>query len=71
MKTVQLAARHPRSQIIVGGASGDPQLFLIREGRRHAIATGEWCARNQYLATDITLVEDNVILEIPVGDIIS
>lgn len=68
---IQLAAHHPRSQVLVGGISGDPQLFLIRDGRRHAIASGEWCARNQYLASDITLVEDSVILEIPVGDVIN
>ena len=68
---VQLAAHHPRSQIIVGGTSGDAQLFLIRDGRRHAIASGEWCARNEYFATDITLVEDGVIFEIPPGEIIS
>ena len=67
---VQLAEAHPRSEIIVRGASGHPQLFLVRGGRRHFIATLEWCERNDYMERDVTLVEDKVILEIPEGDIL-
>ncbi len=67
---IQLAENHPRSEVIVRGVSGHPQLFLVREGRRHFIATLEWCERHDYAERDVTLVEDSVILEIPEGDIL-
>jgi ABC-type polysaccharide/polyol phosphate transport system ATPase subunit len=67
---IQLAENHPRHEVIVRGSSGNPQLFLVREGRRHFIATTEWCERYQYAERDVTLVEDSVILEIPEGDIL-
>ena len=51
-------------------SSGHPQLFLIRDGRRHFIASLEWCQRNEYVESDVTLVEDSVIQEIPEGDIL-
>jgi ABC-type polysaccharide/polyol phosphate transport system ATPase subunit len=68
---IQLAKSSPRSEVLVRGTSGLPQLFIIREGRSHAIASPDWCARNQYVADDITLVDDSVILEIPAGEILS
>jgi len=68
---IKLAEGNARGEVLVGGTSGQPQLFIIRDGRRHAIASADWCERNQYVAADITLVEDSVILEIPVGDILS
>jgi ABC-type polysaccharide/polyol phosphate transport system ATPase subunit len=67
---IQLAENHPRSEVIVRGVSGHPQLFLVRDGRRHFIASLEWCERYNYVESDVTLVEDSVILEIPEGDIL-
>ena len=67
---IKLAEGHPRSEVIVRGSSGHPQLYLVREGRRHFIASLEWCQRNDYAARDVTLVDDSVILEIPEGDIL-
>jgi hypothetical protein len=55
----------------VRGTSGKPQLFIIRDGHCHPIATSEWTERHQYVASDITLVEDRVISEIPTGHILS
>lgn len=68
---IHLAEGSPRNEVIVRGTSGHPQLFLVREGRRHAIATLEWCERHDYVAADVTLVEDSVILELPSGEILS
>jgi ABC-type polysaccharide/polyol phosphate transport system ATPase subunit len=69
-EVIQSAEGHPRNEIIVRGVSGHPQLFLVRGGRRHFIATLEWCERHDYQARDVTLVEDSVILEIPEGDVL-
>ncbi len=68
---IELAKSNARGEVLVGGTSGSPLLYLIREARRHAIASGEWCARNGYESADIVLVEDRVILEIPAGDVIN
>lgn len=67
---VQLAEQHPRREVIVRSSTGHPQLFLVREGRRHYIASLEWCERHDYVERDVTLVEDSVIQEIPEGDIL-
>jgi ABC-type multidrug transport system ATPase subunit len=67
---IQSAERHPRREVVVRGVSGHPQLYLVRDGRRHFIGSLEWCARNNYVDRDVTLVEDSVILEIPEGDIL-
>jgi hypothetical protein len=68
---IQLAECSPRSEVIVRGSSGNPQLFLVRDGRRHFIATTEWCNRHDYVERDVTLVDDSVILELPEGDVLS
>ncbi len=68
---IELAESHPRSEVIVRGTSGSPQLFLVREGRRHFIASIAWCERHDYAEKDVTLVEDRVILEIPPGDVLT
>lgn len=68
---IYLAESHPRREIIVRGASGHPQLFLVRDGRRHFIGSLAWCERNEYVERDVILVEDNVILELPEGDILT
>ena len=67
---IQLAEANPRSEIMVRGTSGSPQLFLVREGRRHYVGSLEWCERNEYTASDVTVAEDSVIIEIPEGDIL-
>lgn len=68
---VQLAQGHPRGQIMVRGTSGHPQLFLVREGRCHAIASPDWPERHEYVLADVMLIEDSVILEIPTGDVLT
>ena len=65
------ARNHPRGEILVGGISGRPQLFIVRDGRRHSIASPDWCQLHEYEASDITLVDDSVILEIPDGYVLS
>jgi ABC-type multidrug transport system ATPase subunit len=67
---VQLAETSHRGEVVVRGTSGHPQLFLVKDGRRHFIASLEWCERQQYVESDVTLVEDSVILEIPEGEIL-
>lgn len=67
---IKSADEHPRNEIIVRGISGHPRLFLIKEGRRHLIASVEWCQRHDYADRDVTLVEDSVILELPEGDLL-
>jgi len=68
---IQLAENHQRGEVVVRGTSGHPQLFLVRDGRRHYIASLEWCERENYVESDVTMVEDSVILEIPEGDILT
>jgi hypothetical protein len=56
---------------MVRGTSGHPQLFLVREGRCHAIASPDWPERHEYVLADVMLIEDSVILEIPAGDVLT
>ena len=67
---IALADTNPRREILLQGISGHPQLYLVRGGRRHAIATAEWTVRNEYTMKDVLIVDDNVILQIPEGEVI-
>jgi ABC-type polysaccharide/polyol phosphate transport system ATPase subunit len=68
---LELAASHDRGEVLVRGSSGDEQLYLIRGGRRHWIGSMRWCEEHGYGAPDVILVADEVIREVPVGDVLS
>jgi len=64
---VEMAQANVRGEIIVQGTSRHPQLYLIRDGRRHAIVSSEWTVRQNYTGKDIVMVDDDVILQITEG----
>jgi ABC-type polysaccharide/polyol phosphate transport system ATPase subunit len=66
---VTLAESHARGEIIVRGTSGDATLFVIRDGRRHYVSTLDWCHRVGYTSEDVLAVEDEVIQQVPEGDV--
>jgi ABC-type polysaccharide/polyol phosphate transport system ATPase subunit len=66
---VTLAASHARGELLVRMSSGGEQLFVIRDGRRHPIATADWCARVGYTGKDIVSVDDDVLVQVPEGEI--
>jgi ABC-2 type transport system ATP-binding protein len=68
---VELAKSNGRGEVLVGGTSGSPLLYIVRDGRRHAIASPNWCAQHNYSSEDIVRVEDRVILEIADGNVIT
>lgn len=68
---VLLAAASTRGELLVRCSSGNPLLYLIRDGRRHAVLTQEWCARNEYTGKDLVTVDDEVILQVAEGDALS
>jgi Methyltransferase domain len=67
---VDLAQSNLRGEIIVQGTSGHPQIYLIRDGRRHAISSPEWTMRHEYGGKDIIVVDDAVIFQIAEGEIL-
>jgi ABC-type polysaccharide/polyol phosphate transport system ATPase subunit len=68
---VELAQANPRGEVVVQGTSGHPQLYLIRDGRRHAIVSPEWTVRHEYTGKDVVVVDDAVILQIAEGEILA
>ena len=66
---VSLAASHARGELLVRKTSGGEQLFVIRDGRRHPIATADWCVRVGYTGKDIVSVDDDVLVQVPEGEI--
>jgi ABC-type polysaccharide/polyol phosphate transport system ATPase subunit len=67
---VALASAHERGEIIVRGTSGDQTLFVIRDGRRHYVPSLEWCVRVGYTSEDVLTIEDEVIRQVPEGEIL-
>ncbi len=67
---VELARGNRRGELLVQGASRHPQLYLIRDGHRHAISSAEWTILHQYTAEDVAIVEDDVILQIAEGPVL-
>jgi ABC-type polysaccharide/polyol phosphate transport system ATPase subunit len=67
---VELAEASDRGEVLVRGASGHPQLYLVRDGRRHFVGSLEWCQRNQYGNDDVIFVEDDVIMQLVEGDVL-
>ena len=67
---VRLAESSPRGEVIVRGTSGNPQLFLVRDGHRYLIPSQHWCEVHDYGAEDVTLVDDSVILELAEGGVL-
>ncbi|MBV8642736.1 MAG: ABC transporter ATP-binding protein [Candidatus Eremiobacteraeota bacterium] len=68
---VAFARTNPRREIIVQGTSGHPQIYLIRDGRRHAIVSSEWTVRHGYEGKDVVIVSDEVILEVAEGEMLA
>jgi SAM-dependent methyltransferase len=67
---VELAQSNSRGEIIVQGTSGHPQIYLIRDGRRHAIASPAWTMGHGYAGKDLIVVDDAVIFEVAEGEIL-
>ena len=68
---VRLAQTNARGEMLVRGASGHPQYYLIRDGVRHAIATPAWTEQHHYSAIDAVIVDDDVILALAEGSILT
>jgi len=66
---LELAAGHERGEVLVRGTSGGEQLYIIRGGRRHSIASPAWCQQHGYEGSDILVVEDDVIMQVVEGDV--
>ena len=67
---VELARSNSRGEIIVQGTSGHPQIYLIRDGRRHAIASPAWITGHGYAGKDVVVVDDAVIFQVAEGEIL-
>jgi 2-polyprenyl-3-methyl-5-hydroxy-6-metoxy-1,4-benzoquinol methylase len=67
---VELARSNSRGEIIVQGTSGHPQIYLIRDGRRHAIASPAWIIGHGYAGEDVIVVDDAIIFEVAEGEIL-
>jgi ABC-type polysaccharide/polyol phosphate transport system ATPase subunit len=68
---VALAHANPRGEVLVRGSSGDEQLYVIRDGRRHRIASPQWCIRVGYSDADVIVVDDEVVRQVPEGEIVA
>jgi ABC-type polysaccharide/polyol phosphate transport system ATPase subunit len=68
---LDLADAHERGEIIVRGKSGDAQLYIIRGGLRHWVASRAWCEQHGYGGDDVLLVDDDVIMQVGEGEILS
>jgi len=67
---IERAVAHERGELLVRGSSGQPQLYLIRAGHRHPISSQEWCEINAYIGSDVVVVTDEVIMQVPEGDVL-
>ncbi|MGD0051568.1 MAG: ABC transporter ATP-binding protein [Vulcanimicrobiaceae bacterium] len=67
---IEQAVAHERGELLVRGTSGRPQLYLIRNGHRHAISSQQWCESNFYVGSDVLIVTDAVIMQVPEGDVL-
>lgn len=68
---LDLADSHERGEVLVRGKSGDAQLFIIRGGLRHRVASTSWCEQHGYGGDDVLFVDDDVILQVGEGEILS
>jgi ABC-type multidrug transport system ATPase subunit len=66
---LDLADAHVRGEVLVRGASGGEQLYIIRGGRRHSIASAAWCDLHGYERTDVLIVDDDVIMQVVEGEV--
>lgn len=70
---IALAACNERGEIVVRGTSETEQgmkVYLIRDGRRHWVTSQDWYAREGYAWEDLIHVDDDVILEVPEGEVL-
>jgi homopolymeric O-antigen transport system ATP-binding protein len=68
---LDLADAHDRGEVLVRGKSGHPQLYIIRGGRRHWVSSTAWCEEHGYGGDDVLLVDDDVIMQVGEGKILS
>jgi len=68
---LDLADTHARREVLVRGMSGIEQLYIIRAGRRHPIASPDWCRQHGYEESDVLLVDDEVIMQVAEGDVLA
>jgi ABC-type polysaccharide/polyol phosphate transport system ATPase subunit len=69
---ISLAKNHERGEILVRNVANGTDVdhvFVIRDGRRHAVASAEWYERSGYAREDIVPIEESIILQIPEGDV--
>jgi 2-polyprenyl-3-methyl-5-hydroxy-6-metoxy-1,4-benzoquinol methylase len=59
-----------RGEIIVQGTSGHPQIYLIRDGQRHSIASPAWILGHGYGGKDVIVVDDAIIFQVAEGEIL-
>jgi ABC-2 type transport system ATP-binding protein len=67
---VALAQANPRGEILVRGTSGDKALYIIRNARRHRVASAEWPVKAGYSNADVIFVEDEVMHQVPEGEVV-
>jgi homopolymeric O-antigen transport system ATP-binding protein len=65
------ADAHARGELLVRGTSGSEQLYVIRGGRRHAIASPSWTVQRGYEGSDVVLVDEDVIMQIAEGELLA
>jgi ABC-type glutathione transport system ATPase component len=65
------AEAHPRREVLVRAASGGQQLYLVRGGVRHLVGSPAWCERNGYSGEHLLIIDDEVIAQIPEGEVLS
>ena len=68
---VAMAQAAPRGQIIVRSTSGTEQLYVVRDGRRHPIASPDWCIAGGYTSEDVIIVAEHVISQLPEGEVVA
>jgi ABC-type polysaccharide/polyol phosphate transport system ATPase subunit len=67
---IALAHSNPRGEILVRGASGGEALYVIRNGRRHRVTSPEWCGTVGYSNADVIVVADDVVHQVPEGEVV-
>ena len=68
---LDLAEGHLRGEVLVRGKSGSHQLYIIRGGRRHPVVSTAWCERHGYGGDDVLLVDDDVIMQVTEGELLT
>ncbi len=68
---LDLAESHARGEVLVRGKSGAAQLYIIRGGLRHCVTSTAWCEQHGYGGDDVLLVDDDVIMQVGEGEVLT